>query len=286
MHNTLKYRRFLVLACVAISFLGFNAKHAEAAYSSANTSSQSGNPNIMSATVNTGDTLLCAMFVNGASWSLTSASYDGVAMTAVFSDAVGPYGDKKVFCIENPDVGTHDISVAYSGGSGGFWSAYETMTDAGMPTNSNASFTSSGSSLSASITMGSADSWLLSFVMAGSDSTSGLPSFGSGATRRSNCCNIISVGDSDGPTGTGAYGSTYTVNSGGTAMQLEIPVAGTPTTTPAATSTSETCTFFYGGTTTPCTQLVDIPTLDIAIVCILYLLSLFMTLWFFKPHSL
>jgi len=62
---------------------------------------------------------------------------------------------------------------------------------------------------------------------------------------------------------------------------------GTPTTTPTTTPAvaSETCTYFYGGTSTPCTQIVDNPNLNMALGFILFLMTFAGIITLFKPKG-
>jgi len=98
-------------------------------------------------------------------------------------------------------------------------------------------------------------------------------------------------GDSDGPIGSSPHDLTSNISATTNVLNIALalfPAASEPTPTPTTTPTSavQTCTYFYGSTSTPCTQVVDNPNLDMALGFIIFFISFFFVVWFFRPPSI
>ena len=231
----------LLLTCLALGY----AKHAHADITASNFSSGSvsGNPLLISSTAATGDTVLCVSLLNGASHTITSVSRNGHSLAVMSGVNHDSWAYSSFYCEANPSVGTYDISVAYTGGSGSFWYNYETMqgTDGSLPSNSSHTYSASDP-MTATLSASAGNSALVhSFAL--SDSIAGRPAYNSGATRRSNCCNISSVGDSIGFASSGTQSFGILGNSGTIVYAVELipgAASSTSSTTTSATSTSAT----------------------------------------------
>lgn len=83
-----------------------------------------------------------------------------------------------------------------------------------------------------------------------------------------------------------ADGSTWSTPSGGTSLVFELGTLSSSTVPvePTATSTA-LCTYFYSGTTTPCTQIVDNPTQDLSVGVILFWFGFVFVVWFFRRRG-
>jgi hypothetical protein len=186
-------------------------------------------------TVSGSATVGFAAVMNGASgWSPSAMTWNGVSMTQVgFVNAVDGNYRLYVYSILNPGTGSISVSCTGSGSSGGIYLIAGSYT--GSSTSSAqeayATQTSTGATLTNTVTVATSNAWTISFV---TDSTDGgtKPTANTGCTRRAYVGGIMGLFDSNASLATGSQSMIYNTTgttSGGLIMSVPVASASGPT---------------------------------------------------------
>lgn len=150
---------------------------------------------------------------------VTGITYNGAAMTPI--DKVLTPGDRYVYlyCLVNPDVGTHDVIVTEPTGDyvGGYSTSYTGAKQTGQPDSSNKGTVNPASSITVATTVVASNCWLAGVVNAVNSSYT--LSAGTGAYGRNFADKYDGFVDSNGVVSTGSQSmQVLTTNSEAMAM--------------------------------------------------------------------
>lgn len=195
----------------------------------------------------TGSNLLLVAFLgfNGVTAPTLGATYNGVAMSKVGSVGFVGSGSTRgfqAFILVAPATGSNTIAFSSSATCGmeALFASYTGCAQTGQPDNNNQTTGSTGTSISSSITINTASSWLAAVGL--NDNTSG-EGTGTGVLTSLiyNTITGTTMGDSNGTltTGSKSYGFSFPGGSGNTGL---IGVSIAPTSTIHSTTLTESIT--------------------------------------------
>lgn len=190
---------------------------------------------------------------NSADATISSVTYNGVAMTAVpnsvATDGSSTFDRSQLYYLANPAAGAHTVAINFAGAVNGVSAGSISLS--GVATSAPTAATSildSGSSITTSINVTTAGSWLVDAVCSGASSVSFTPADAAMTSRWSAPqANSGGAGATKSVSATGSASMSWTAGSGSRmahSVAVFAPVSGSTGTAPAITTqpTSQTVT--------------------------------------------
>lgn len=203
-------------------------------------------PLTWSHTVASGSNMYLVVFVeHDASDAVTGVTYNSVSMTQLlkYSDSFGKF--YYAYGLSSPSTGANNISVSWSGGNN-FVSAnglsYSGVSSTGQPDATGTANATSGTSLSANITVVASNCWIAAY----SRFSSGITGFTGYSTRKTDGLGgQMAAGDSNAVVSTGSQNVTATGTNSGVIAVIALSLL--PFVNEIKTKGMTTNTKFWGG---------------------------------------